>query len=137
MCEKNCNKLALWFIPLLSVSAACVLTTSKAKIKPKLPRGLTGDFDFNLFSFIGCIVPLIVMFSFYVQSKLISKSDRRGDVSYISGLVANRLGFLSFFAMTFFLIPVAKHGPILSVLGWVRTPLFLYFRHFWLTHFIV
>ena len=36
----------------------------------------------------------------------------------IFGTFANRIGFVSVWCLTFFMIPATRHGPVLAVLGW-------------------
>lgn len=117
----------VWYFPaLISFTIVALLVRLKAFV-PHKPKFLAGDMDFILFSYIAIAIPLLIFFGFYMYKKWpdggrqASIEDGETDNEWyarVAGTFANRIGFVGFWFLTFFMIPATRHGPVLAVLGW-------------------
>jgi hypothetical protein len=114
----------VWYFPAFISFTIVALLVRRSNIRPSLPKfRLAGDMDFVLFSYIAVFIPLIIFFGFYMYKKWPTSLDdpdktHEERVSSIAGTFANRLGFVGFWFLTFFMIPATRHGPVLAALNW-------------------
>lgn len=118
-----------WIYPaFLGFSFICFFTR-KQTTKPQSPAGklkLAGDMDFVLWSWIALAIPLFVFFYYYMYYKWYTNKPEWTDGSwsegrkleYAAGTWANRFGDVAMVALSFFMIPASRHGPVLSLFGW-------------------
>ena len=82
--------------------------------------------DFVLWSWIALAIPLFVFFYYYMYDKWYTNKPEWTDGSwsegqkleYAAGTWANRFGYVAMVALSFFMIPASRHGPVLSLFGW-------------------
>ena len=66
----------------------------------------------------------MIYFSFYMYSKWYTAKDGWDDFDegykqdQAAKTWANRFGFVAIVALSFFMIPASRHGPVLSLMGW-------------------
>lgn len=112
----------VWYYPAFICFTIVALLVRRQKFRPRLPKNrLAGDMDFVLFSYIAVGIPLLIFFCFYMYKKWPERKEEWTDakwVEYQATTWANRVGFVGFWALTFFMIPATRHGPVLAVLGW-------------------
>ena len=74
-----------------------------------------GGFAFDIYALVFILLPCIV----YVLSSIRRHLEGNdGSAIEISRHVGNSFGMMSMVALTVFLVPVAKQGPILKIFGW-------------------
>jgi len=111
----------VWYFPALICFTIVALLVRVPKFRPHKPRFLAGDMDFVLFSWVAIFIPLMIWFSFYMYKKWPSREEGWSDAKwteYQATTWANRTGFVGFWALTFFMIPATRHGPVLAAMGW-------------------
>jgi len=114
----------VWYFPAFICFTIVAVLVRRTSFRPHPTRfRLAGDMDFVLFSWIAIAIPLIIFFCFYMYKKWPSDGRAGYDtqaewIAALAGTFANRIGFLGFWFLTFFMIPATRHGPILAALGW-------------------
>jgi predicted ferric reductase len=74
-----------------------------------------GDRNFDLYSVLFILLPGIIFTASSIYRHL---RHRRIDLAESLKEVGNSFGMVALIALSFFLVPVSRHGPILKVLGW-------------------
>jgi len=116
-----------WIYPAFLGLSFIAFFTRRQTIKPHSKKySLAGDMDFVLWSWIGLGIPLAVYFSYYMYYKWYTNKDEWTDgtwtngekIEYAAGTWANRFGDVAMIALSFFMIPASRHGPVLNLFGW-------------------
>ena len=110
-----------WHLPAIICFTIVALLVRRQNFRPRKPNFFSGDINFILCSYILIGIPLLIYFSFYVYKKWPSQKDDESVAQHVSDIcasLANRIGYVALFCLTFFMIPATRHGPILAVLGW-------------------
>ena len=100
----------VWYFPAFICFTIVALLVRVKKFRPHRSKLLSGDMDFVLFSWVAIFIPLIIYFCFYVYKKWPSidpEEDfdtRREYLTDVAGTLANRVGFLGFWFLTFFMM---------------------------------
>jgi len=111
----------VWYFPAFICFTIVALLVRLKKFRPHKQTLLSGDMDFVLFSWVAIFIPLIIFFGFYMYKKWPTRDEGMSDAAWIAdqaGTWANRVGFVGFWPLTFFMIPATRHGPLLAALGW-------------------
>jgi len=112
----------VWYFPAFISFTIVALLVRKLSFRPhKTKSRLVGDMDYVLFSYVAIGIPLLIFFCFYMYKKWPTDKSEYTDAEWtadLAGTFANRIGFLGFWFLTFFMIPATRHGPVLAALGW-------------------
>eukprot|EP00751_Fragilariopsis_kerguelensis_P005652 CAMPEP_0170793606 /NCGR_PEP_ID=MMETSP0733-20121128/22796_1 /TAXON_ID=186038 /ORGANISM="Fragilariopsis kerguelensis, Strain L26-C5" /LENGTH=965 /DNA_ID=CAMNT_0011142671 /DNA_START=114 /DNA_END=3008 /DNA_ORIENTATION=- len=122
-----------WIYPAFLGLTFITFFTRKQAIQPHQAGGkfaLHGDMDFVLWSWIGLAMPLCIYFCYYMYYKWYTNEEEWNlsvedggwtdgeKLDKAAGTWANRFGDVAMIALSFFMIPASRHGPVLNLMGW-------------------
>lgn len=111
----------VWIYPAFFSFTFIAFFTRRLAFKPQRQKLLAGDMDFKLWSWIGVGIPCLIFFSYYMYYKWPGNKEYESDgkrIEDMAGTWANRFGQVGMVALTFFMIPASRHGPVLNLMGW-------------------